>query len=126
MNLFLHQYVECPSNIIGVSYSKIQVIQDFDNQTVSIIEPEAGAWPPGRREALIDRASMDYIGIDIGELLLSYRHDSLDSLYFPTSGMAHDLSYRFADDMLGASTDYQQIGGTGTLSGSRWPMAAQQ
>ena len=56
--------------------------------------------------------------IDIGEFLLGYRHDSLDSLYFPTSGMAHDLSYRFADDMLGANADYQQIGGTGTLSGS--------
>jgi NTE family protein len=56
--------------------------------------------------------------IDIGELLLNYRHDSLDSLYFPTTGMAHDLSYRFADDMLGASTDYQQVGGTGTWAGS--------
>jgi NTE family protein len=56
--------------------------------------------------------------IDIGELFLSYRHDSLDSLYFPTSGMAHDLTYHFADTALGAGLDYQQISGSGTLSGS--------
>lgn len=56
--------------------------------------------------------------VSIGELLLGYRHDSLDSLYFPTAGMAHDLSYRFADTMLGAGRDFQQVSGTGTLTGS--------
>ena len=56
--------------------------------------------------------------IDIGEFLLNYRHDSLDSLYFPTTGMSHDQSYRYADEALGSSIDYQQLGGIGTLSGS--------
>ena len=56
--------------------------------------------------------------IDLGELWLSYRHDNLDSLYFPTSGMAHELSYRYADDALGANADYQQLSGGGTVSGS--------
>ena len=56
--------------------------------------------------------------VDIGELRLSYRRDSLDSLYFPTSGMAHDLYYRYADDSLGASADFQQVSGAGTLAGS--------
>jgi NTE family protein len=56
--------------------------------------------------------------IDLGELLLTYRHDSLDSLYFPTSGMEHEVSYRYADEALGASVDFQQLLGSGTLSGS--------
>jgi len=56
--------------------------------------------------------------IDLGELQLSYRHDSLDSLYFPTSGMAHDVSYRYADEKLGANMDFQQLIATGTLAGS--------
>ena len=56
--------------------------------------------------------------VEVGELLLTYRHDSLDSLYFPTSGMAHDLTYRYADEKLGANLDYQQLAVTGTLAGS--------
>jgi NTE family protein len=56
--------------------------------------------------------------IDLGELLLSYKHDSLDSLYFPTSGMEHVLSYRYASESLGASIDFQQLTGSGALSGS--------
>jgi NTE family protein len=72
------------------------------------------------RTELITGASLPGIDerINIGELLLSYRHDSLDSLYFPTAGMAHDLSYRFADTMLGANRDFQQVSGVGTLTGS--------
>ena len=56
--------------------------------------------------------------IDLGELVLRYRHDSLDSLHFPTTGMEHDLAYRFADEALGASLDFQQLSGSGTMSGS--------
>jgi NTE family protein len=56
--------------------------------------------------------------INLGELVLSYRHDSLDSLYFPTSGMDHEFAYRYASESLGATADFQQFSGTGTLSGS--------
>jgi NTE family protein len=56
--------------------------------------------------------------IDLGELLLTYRHDSLDSLYFPTAGMEHEFSFRYADEALGASVDFEQLIGSGTLSGS--------
>ena len=53
--------------------------------------------------------------VDLGELVLSYRHDSLDSLHFPTSGMYHDLSYRYADESLGAALDYEQAAGSGSF-----------
>jgi len=57
--------------------------------------------------------------IRIGELRLRYAHDSLDSLWFPTSGMLHRLEYLYATDELGASFDYQQAMANGTLSLSR-------
>ena len=57
--------------------------------------------------------------IDIGELQLSYRHDSLDSLYFPTSGALHDLAFRHADDALGSSQDFQQAEASGLVTATR-------
>ncbi len=54
--------------------------------------------------------------VRIGELRLRYQHDSLDSLWFPTSGMAHVLEYLYASDSLGASGNYQQAGAEGLLS----------
>jgi len=53
--------------------------------------------------------------IEIGELFLEYRHDSLNSLYFPTSGGFHRVAYRYASENLGASLDYQQFMATGSL-----------
>ena len=53
--------------------------------------------------------------VSLGELVLSYRHDSLNNLYFPTDGMMHNLSYRYADTSLGAALDYRQAAATGRL-----------
>lgn len=54
--------------------------------------------------------------IEIGELVLGYKHDSLDSLYFPTSGTLHNLSYLYADNTLGAQSDYQQAQASGQMA----------
>lgn len=57
--------------------------------------------------------------VDIGELVLGYNHDSLDSLWFPRSGMFHRLSYLYAADELGAAFDYQQLFANGSFALSR-------
>jgi NTE family protein len=57
--------------------------------------------------------------LKVGELKLEYLHDSLDSLWFPTSGMLHQLSYLYASDNLGASGNYQQATVNGTFTYSR-------
>ena len=57
--------------------------------------------------------------VDIGELVLGYKHDSLDSPYFPRSGQSHLLNYLYADDNLGASGDFQQVHATGQMALSR-------
>jgi NTE family protein len=53
--------------------------------------------------------------VDLGELVLGYQHDSVDSLYFPTAGMLHNLYYRYADDALGAALDYRQAAAAGNF-----------
>jgi NTE family protein len=59
--------------------------------------------------------------VDIGELVFEYRHDSLDSLWFPTKGMFHRLDFRLARDALGAAFDYEQalVAGTFSLSSGK-------
>jgi len=75
----------------------------------------------GRSDAkLITGLPLPYdTNVDIGELVLAYKHDSLDSLYFPRSGMSHQLTYLYADDNLGASVDFQQAHATGEMTLSR-------
>jgi NTE family protein len=57
--------------------------------------------------------------IRIGEARLRYAHDSLDSLWFPTSGMSHWIEYLYASDELGANLDYQQLMANGSMPFSR-------
>jgi len=92
----------------------------------------------GRNLSTTDRLRMDYefargdadvitgdLGfpldgrIKIGELRLRYEHDSLSSVWFPTSGMLHQFEYLYASDDLGASSNYQQVLANGTMSFSR-------
>jgi NTE family protein len=53
--------------------------------------------------------------VKIGELEFEYLHDSLNSLWFPTSGTFHRLSYLYAADELGAAVDYQQAIANGSV-----------
>jgi len=53
--------------------------------------------------------------VHIGELQFEYRHDSLDSLWFPTSGTFHQLGFRYAAEELGASFDFEQLMAGGNL-----------
>lgn len=92
----------------------------------------------GRNLSTTDRLRMDYefargdadvitgdLGfpldgrIQIGELRLRYEHDSLNSVWFPTSGMLNRFEYLYASDNLGAASNYQQLMANGTLSFSR-------
>ena len=57
--------------------------------------------------------------IEIGELTLQYQHDSLDNIWFPTSGQRHQLQYLYASEELGAGSDYRQAFGNGNMAFSR-------
>jgi len=57
--------------------------------------------------------------VRIGELDLNYLHDSLNERWFPTSGMMHNIEYRYAARGLGAAFDYQQAVASGSMAFSR-------
>ena len=109
---------------------------------VNIAELQIGGWGAefgvGRNLSTTDRLRLDYgfargdadvitgnpgfpfdDQVKIGELNLEYLHDSLDNLWFPTSGMTHRLGYLYASDDLGAAFDYQQALAAGTLAFTR-------
>ena len=47
--------------------------------------------------------------IDVGNLQLSYLHDSLDSLYFATSGALHNLTFREPVRRVAFSADGRRV-----------------
>ncbi len=70
-----------------------------------------------RAEYIFSRGDIDVIlggdelitdDIEMGELNLEYRHDSLDNLWFPTSGLRSGLGYRLSRESLGSSANYEQ------------------
>lgn len=54
--------------------------------------------------------------VEIGELVPEYRHDSLDSPWFPTSGRLHLLRYRWARESLGSREDFSQATARGSMA----------
>ncbi|MBT8047967.1 MAG: BamA/TamA family outer membrane protein [Xanthomonadales bacterium] len=75
-----------------------------------------------RGDADLIQGSLDFPiddTVKIGELQLDFQHDSLDYLWFPTSGMTHRLRYLYAVDKLGAAFNYHQLSATGSVAWSR-------
>jgi len=56
------------------------------------------------------------VDVDIGELVLQYRHDSLDDLWFPTDGTLFNAAGSAAFEALGAQSDYQRAYAGGSLA----------
>ena len=54
--------------------------------------------------------------VKVGEFVFEYRHDSLDDLWFPTTGMFHRLGVLIARDEIGAAFDYEQAAAVGTFT----------
>ena len=42
---------------------------DFDAIQVDAVETLAGKWPPGKREIVLERLSMEHLGVDIGDTI---------------------------------------------------------
>ena len=112
---------------VGIRRNQFNVY--LDNTLISELEIDgAGAAVGfGRNFNSMNRVQLDYryfsgeaderVGppgfvvsddVEIGELVLSFAHDSLDSLHFPTDGYLTNITYSHADDRLGAEFDYEQ------------------
>lgn len=76
----------------------------------------------GKADVLIgDSSLLQGKDIEIGGLVLQYKHDSLDDLWFPGQGQLFTLAARVAMDKMGSSSDYQQayLGGSLAYSWGR-------
>lgn len=46
---------------------ELTVIQDYEDSRISVVQPESGAWPSGRREVLFERSSSVLLDVAHGE-----------------------------------------------------------
>jgi len=90
------------TNLIRLNYEYMKGKQDY----------LAGELPPELQDEYNEN-------VDIGELQLEFRHDSLDSLWFPSRGTFHRIGYRYAAEALGAASDYHQFEAIGGFTYTR-------
>ncbi len=48
---------------------QLTAIADFHNMAVNIVYPEEGAWPPGPRELLVERSTLDMMNAKVGDMV---------------------------------------------------------
>lgn len=83
---------------------EIIAIPDFEKLTVDAIQPVSGAYPPGRREALVEGASFDSLHTAIGQdITLELSNDATRALR--VVGTVHD-GQRFSPTLAGSATLY--------------------
>jgi putative ABC transport system permease protein len=65
-------------------------IPEFDDQRLFYVRQLRGNWPPKKGEVLIERASLDYLGLQIGDEIL-VKTPTGRKLTLQVAGDAHDL-----------------------------------
>lgn len=75
---------------------ELVVLPSYHSQTIDIITPEEGAWPPRRREVIIERSSLEWAGTNIGDTIQIETRDSVP-YQLKVVGTAHDMERISAD-----------------------------
>ncbi len=77
----------------GEAWKDLQVIavKNFEDIRLNVFTPEAGAWPPKDRELLVERASLDWVNADIGQVL-TIELPSKKTRQIPLVGTVHDIT----------------------------------
>jgi putative ABC transport system permease protein len=70
---------------------QIYTVADYDDIRVLEILPEYGAWPPPDQEILIERASLEWMGVQVGDLL-TVETPSGKEREVPVAGVVHDVN----------------------------------
>ncbi|MGD9148016.1 MAG: ABC transporter permease, partial [Anaerolineae bacterium] len=70
---------------------QIYTVADYDDIRVLEILPEYGAWPPPDQEILIERASLEWMGVQVGDLL-TVETPSGKVREVPVAGVVHDVN----------------------------------
>jgi putative ABC transport system permease protein len=69
----------------------LTVIPDYEDIRLDKVWPVRGAWPPPEREALIERASLDFLRAEVGDSVLIETPDGKQR-QLRIAGLAHDIS----------------------------------
>lgn len=69
----------------------IFAIPDFADIRINQIRPAGGAWPPGERELLIERAALPLLGVEIGDTVRIRLPNDVER-ELRVVGLAHDLT----------------------------------
>jgi putative ABC transport system permease protein len=64
-------------------------IPDFNNMQVDTITPLSGKWPPGKRQVILERLVLDYLGVKVGDSLVVQLDDGSQKT-LTVVGTAHD------------------------------------
>lgn len=64
-------------------------LPDFDRMEVDAITPLDGTWPPGKRELILERLALDYLGVGIGDTI-NIELDNGTRKSLTVVGTAHD------------------------------------
>ncbi|MDH4138824.1 MAG: ABC transporter permease, partial [Anaerolineae bacterium] len=69
----------------------LDAIYDYDDMRVHKLAPESGAWPPPKRELLIERASLSLTKADVGDTVVVETPDGKQR-QMRIAGLAHDMN----------------------------------
>jgi putative ABC transport system permease protein len=69
----------------------LDVLNDYDKQRLNIVSSVSGAWPPPKRELLLERQSLDIINAKEGDTL-EIETPNGKIRYLPVAGIAHDMA----------------------------------
>jgi NTE family protein len=112
----------------GVSYSRNIVNVFLDDQFRNQLELRSGVaalafghnisstdliaaeyrFGRGKIKSLLGSEPLPQADLEVGELVIEHRHDSLDNPWFPQSGFRSKLGYRASREILGSSADFNQ------------------
>jgi putative ABC transport system permease protein len=68
----------------------LYVLNDFDDQQLFFVRQQDGIWPPEKGQVLLERASLPYIGAQIGDPIL-VKTPAGRQFHLTVTGRAHDL-----------------------------------
>jgi putative ABC transport system permease protein len=71
--------------------AELTVLQDYADSRISVVRPESGAWPPGRRDVLLERSTLSIFDAAVGGTIVVEMSSGLQR-ELPVTGLAHEFN----------------------------------